>query len=103
MIDAPFSDRCFHLSHDHEIGVELTQAFMRMKGMLSQDGIIKDFRPVPDLCNTCVGSRVDSSNVDTGVVPTTTSPILKLEWKKILKGNGQSCISVYFLYLLLMM
>lgn len=27
------SDRCFHLSHDHEIGVELTQAF---KGMLPE-------------------------------------------------------------------
>ena len=38
----------------------------------------------------------------TGVVPITTSPMLKLEWKKILKGNEQSCINVYFLYLLLM-
>ena len=53
--------------------------------------------------NTCVGSRVDSSNMDIGMMPATTSPMPKLEWKKILKGNGQSCISVYFLYLLLMM
>lgn len=30
------SDRCFHLSRDHEIGVELTQAFIQMKGMLHE-------------------------------------------------------------------
>ena len=32
--------------------------------------------------NTCVGSKVDASNVDTGVVPATTSPTPKLEWGK---------------------
>ena len=53
--------------------------------------------------NTRAGSRINSSNVVTGMVLATMSPTPKLEWKKILKGNGQSCISVYFLYLLLMM
>ena len=32
--------------------------------------------------NTCVDNKVDSSNVDTGVVPTTTSLTPKLEWRE---------------------
>ena len=32
--------------------------------------------------NTCVDNRVDSSNVDTSVVPATTSLTPKLEWRE---------------------
>ena len=32
--------------------------------------------------STCVDNRVGHSNLDTGVVPTTTSPTPKLEWRE---------------------
>ena len=32
--------------------------------------------------STCVDNRVDPSNMDTGVVPATTSPTPKLEWRE---------------------
>ena len=32
--------------------------------------------------STCVDNRVGSSNMDTGVVPATTSPTSKLEWRE---------------------
>ena len=37
--------------------------------------------PSPRL-NTCIDNRVDSSDMDTGVVPATTSPTPKLEWEE---------------------
>ena len=37
--------------------------------------------------STCVDNRVSSSNMDTGVVPTTTSPTPKLEWREKCSGK----------------
>ena len=64
---------------------------------------VPEMDPSPHF-STCVDNRVDPSNMDTDVVLATTSPTPKLEMeRKILKENEQSCLSVYFLYLLLMM
>ena len=47
--------------------------------------------------NTCVGSRVDSSNVDTSVVSATTSPTPKLEWGKNIKRKWAELYQCIFL------
>ena len=51
--------------------------------------------------STCVDNRVGPSNMDTGVVPATTSPTPKLEWrercsKKELAELSQSIFLVPF-------
>ena len=42
---------------------------------------VPEMDPSPHF-STCVDNRVDPSNMDTGVVPATTSPTPKLEWRE---------------------